>query len=57
MLQNPIHDLSRLLSKIYDSNGRITIPYFYYEMDDLSANEKTLNARFPFDKELVLQEF
>jgi len=57
MLQNPIHDLSRLLSKIYDSNGRITIPYFYYEMDDLSANEKTLNARFPFDKELFLQEF
>jgi len=57
MLQNPIHDLSRLLSKIYDSNGRITIPYFYYEMDDLTANEKTLNARFPFDKELVLQEF
>jgi acetylornithine deacetylase/succinyl-diaminopimelate desuccinylase-like protein len=25
-------------------------------MDDLSANEKTLNSRFPFDKELVLQE-
>ena len=56
MLQNPIHDLSRLLSKIYDLNGRIMIPYFYYEMDDLTANEKTLNARFPFDKELVLQE-
>ena len=33
ILPNSIQELSKLLSKIYDSNNRITIPYFYYEVD------------------------
>ena len=41
---------------MYDSSNQITIPYFYYEVDWISANEKTMNWRIPFDKETLMEK-
>ncbi|MDR1645794.1 MAG: dipeptidase [Tannerellaceae bacterium] len=47
---NPIHTLCQLLSGIIDSNGRITIPGFYDDVEDLSLAERDMIARVPFDE-------
>lgn len=54
---NPACEWAKLISKLYDINNQINIPYFYYEVEDISANEKTINWRVPFDKEQIMEEY
>jgi hypothetical protein len=49
--------MNKLLAKIYDTNNQITIPYFYYEVEDLSSNQKTLNSKIPFDEDEFKNNF
>lgn len=48
---NPILELSKLLSGMMDENGRIAIPGFYDNVQDVSAEERALIAQIPFDEE------
>lgn len=52
---NPAIEWWKLISKLHDSSNQITIPYFYYEVEWISANEKTINWRIPFDKESLIK--
>lgn len=54
MIVNPALEWAKLVSKLYGINNQIAIPYFYYEVEEISANEKTINGRIPFDKDLLI---
>jgi acetylornithine deacetylase/succinyl-diaminopimelate desuccinylase-like protein len=47
---NPLHGLVELLSKLRDTTGRIAIPGFYDQVNELSAEEKK-HVNFTFDQE------
>ena len=47
---NPINELCKLMAEMVDANGRITIPGFYDDVLDLSAEERKMIAQIPFDE-------
>jgi acetylornithine deacetylase/succinyl-diaminopimelate desuccinylase-like protein len=47
---NPALVLCRLLAGIVDANGRITIPGFYDDVEDLPPAERAMIAQIPFDE-------
>ena len=48
---NPINELCKLIAGVTDGDNRITIPGFYDEVQEVSANERKLLARAPFAEE------
>ena len=46
---NPINVLCEMLAKVTDADGRITIPHFYDDVEELSADERSMIAHIPFD--------
>ena len=48
---NPVQVLCEMLSKMLDENGRITVPHFYDDVEELSAEEREMIAAIPFDEE------
>ena len=48
---NPINALCKLIASVTDADGRITLPHFYDDVEELSADEKAMIARVPFDEE------
>ena len=48
---NPITVLCEMISKITDADGRITIPGFYDDVEELSKEEREMLASIPFDEE------
>jgi acetylornithine deacetylase/succinyl-diaminopimelate desuccinylase-like protein len=48
---NPINELAKLLAGLTDNDGRITIPGFYDDVEDVSDYERGLIAQIPFDEE------
>ena len=48
---NPINTLCKLIADITDKDGRITIPTFYDDVEELSTTEKDMLAKVPFDEE------
>lgn len=46
---NPINVLSRMIAKLHDDDGRITIPGFYDDVEDLSAEDRADMAKIPFN--------
>ncbi|HRU50179.1 MAG TPA: M20/M25/M40 family metallo-hydrolase [Candidatus Absconditabacterales bacterium] len=51
IVPNPIEELINLFSKLYDANNQVTIPYFYYEVEEFNVNQKILNSKIPFNQE------
>ncbi|MDR0893738.1 MAG: dipeptidase [Prevotellaceae bacterium] len=47
---NPINVLCNLLSRVVDADGRITIPGFYDDVEELSKAERDMIAAIPFDE-------
>jgi len=47
---NPLNALARLLAGLHDDLGRVTIPGFYDRVASLSAEERDLLGRLPFDE-------
>lgn len=45
---NPINILSAMIASMQDEKGRITIPGFYDDVDEVSAEERALMAKAPF---------
>jgi acetylornithine deacetylase/succinyl-diaminopimelate desuccinylase-like protein len=51
---NPLHVLADMLAGLHDVDGRVTIPGFYDDVLPLSAAERELIARLPFDEKAWL---
>lgn len=51
---NPINILCDMLSKITDKNGRISIPHFYDDVEELSVAEREMLASIPFDEKAYM---
>ena len=49
-VENPAIALSRLLAKVHDAKGHITIPHFYDGVAPLSKYERRQMARVPFNR-------
>ena len=48
---NPINQLAKMIAALHDENNRITIPGFYDDVHELSAEERAEMARAPFSLE------
>ena len=46
---NPINTLCEMISSLIDEDGRITVPGFYDDVVELSAADRAMLARAPFD--------
>ncbi|MGL5937191.1 MAG: dipeptidase [Phocaeicola sp.] len=47
---NPINVLCDLLAKVVDEEGRITIPHFYDDVEEVPAAEREMIAQIPFNE-------
>jgi len=48
---NPINTLSKMIAQMVDKNGKITIPGFYNDVQEVSEEERAMLAKAPFDVE------
>ena len=48
---NPINVLCEMIAKLIDKDGRVTVPGFYDSVVELSAEDRAMLARAPFDME------
>ena len=48
---NPVHVLCRLISQVTDENGRIAVPGFYDDVEEVPQAEREMIASIPFDEE------
>lgn len=48
---NPINVLCEMIAKMTDVDGRITIPHFYDDVEELPDAERKMIASIPFDEE------
>jgi len=53
---NPAHVLAALLAGLHDEDGRVTLPGFYDDVIPLSAEERDLLAKLPFDEKRWLTD-
>ena len=47
---NPINVLCKLIADVIDADGRITIPGFYDDVENVSQAEREMIAQIPFDE-------
>jgi acetylornithine deacetylase/succinyl-diaminopimelate desuccinylase-like protein len=52
---NPISELCKMIAGITDADHKITIPGFYDDVIEVSAAERTLLAKAPFDESAYLK--
>ena len=48
---NPINELSKLIAQLHHDDGRVAIPGFYDDVEELTAEERDQFAELPFDNE------
>ena len=48
---NPITELTKILAKLSNEEGKITIPHFYDNVEEVSADERGLIAQIPFSED------
>lgn len=55
-VENPVHVLADIISKLHDRYGRVTVPHFYDEVAEVSREERDEIARLPYsDGEFLRQ--
>ena len=47
---NPINALCQIISKVTDADGRITVPGFYDDVEEVPQTEREMIAHIPFDE-------
>jgi acetylornithine deacetylase/succinyl-diaminopimelate desuccinylase-like protein len=47
---NPINVLCGMISRVIDADGRITVPGFYDDVEEVSKDERNMIASIPFDE-------
>ena len=52
---NPINVLCEMLAQVVDADGRIRVPGFYDDVEELPAAERAMLAAIPFDEEAYKQ--
>ena len=52
---NPINVLCEMVDKLIDENGRVTIPGFYDDVVELTAEERAMFARAPFSEKEYME--
>lgn len=52
---NPINELCHLLDQIIDKDGKITIPNFYDDVEDVPQAERDMIRQIPFDEKKYKQ--
>ena len=52
---NPINVLCQMLARVVDADGRITVPGFYDDVEEVPRAECDMIARIPFDEEKYKQ--
>ena len=53
---NPLHAMTALLAALHDGDGRVALPGFYDRVRPLTAAERELFARLPYDEKLWLAD-
>jgi acetylornithine deacetylase/succinyl-diaminopimelate desuccinylase-like protein len=53
---NPVHALASLLAGLHDEDGKVTLNGFYDDVVPLTAEERELIARLPFDEKSWLAD-
>lgn len=53
---NPINALCQMISKLHDGKGRVTVPGFYDDVKDLTAQERSALNQAPFDLKRYKEE-
>jgi len=53
---NPINALTRILGELHDADGRVTLPGFYDDVDEVSAAQAAQWERLGFDEGAFLAE-
>ena len=48
---NPLNVLCRMLARVVAADGRIAVPGFYDDVEDISPEERAMIAAIPFDEE------
>jgi acetylornithine deacetylase/succinyl-diaminopimelate desuccinylase-like protein len=51
---NPLNVLARILGQLHDAEGRVQLPGFYDDVEELSAEERRQIAALPFDEAAFL---
>ena len=54
-VDNPINVLCQLIARLTDEDGRITVPGFYDDVEEVSPEERAMIASIPFDEEKYKQ--
>mgnify|MGYP003384379868 CR=1 FL=1 len=49
LAQNPIRALAKVLAKLHDDDGKVTLPGFYDGVDEISADLRASWEKLPFD--------
>ncbi|MBU3810015.1 MAG: dipeptidase [Candidatus Phocaeicola faecipullorum] len=52
---NPINTLCSIISQITDADGRITVPHFYDDVEEVPAAEREMIASIPLNEEKYMQ--
>jgi hypothetical protein len=50
-----VHELIKIINQLYDTNHRITIPYFYYDVEDIEIDVLVKNKKIKFNQEKFTQ--
>ena len=56
-IANPINELAKLISKLQDKNGKITIPEFYKDVKPLSKKERENYKKLKFSDIGLMKEY
>lgn len=52
---NPINELCHLIDQVVDKDGKITIPHFYDDVEDVPQAERDMIHQIPFDEDRYMQ--
>lgn len=52
---NPINELCYLIDQVVDKDGKITIPHFYDDVEDVPQAERDMIHQIPFDEDRYMQ--
>lgn len=55
-VENPASILSKMIGRLWDEDGRITIPGFYDDVAQITQKEREEIAKIPFDEEKFKEE-
>ncbi|MEI7563787.1 MAG: peptidase dimerization domain-containing protein [bacterium] len=55
IVPNAVHELTKIIAQLYDMNHRITIPYFYYDVEEIESHIMVKHRKLHFDTKQFLE--